>query len=205
MLRQSYSPYKALKASGCMAYVEIDASGVQWEPCFHEGAGFAVRDFHPGHQSDVYQFTSMGYGERVENHSLYYSKDRPDFLKWILPDSSALTFGRVSSPLEQFVNHIVISGRYADSLGKVYDFSDSGSVNWAGKAMAYSISLDQFGTERDYVWVHLPKDTDMSQAGEVYAYTRTSGALLLYKGKVPDEGERITFDEALLMRLDKIL
>jgi hypothetical protein len=49
---------------------------------------------------------------------------------------------RLEDTVEAHVNRLVLAGRYKDSKGKEYSFSDSGDAHWPGLMFRYEVSLD---------------------------------------------------------------
>ena len=57
---------------------------------------------------------------------------------------------RLGDSVEAHVNRLVLAGRYKDSKGREYSFSDSGDAEWPGLMFRYEVSLDPFEAGCEY-------------------------------------------------------
>ena len=64
--------------------------------------------------------------------------------------SSAL-FVRLPTTLEQYVNRLVIAGRYRDVSGEEYSFDEAGEARWPGKTFHYEVSLNPIEAGCEYI------------------------------------------------------
>jgi hypothetical protein len=51
-------------------------------------------------------------------------------------------FVRLPGTLDQYVNRIILAGKYRDRSGEEYSFDESGEARWPGKTFKYDISLN---------------------------------------------------------------
>jgi hypothetical protein len=89
-----------------------------------------------------------------------------------------LTYLRLNQPLENFVNRIVIAGRYQDADGAQYEFTEAGEAILPDRTFAYEVSLDPANANCELLQSHPEREPN---GGERIGYKWKGAQLELYK------------------------
>jgi hypothetical protein len=197
-LKLKHSPYFAVTSiESSIPYLDINKSGFQWLYSFHSGDGFGVQQFRPSNEPNTYLFTPLGSDDKSIPHKFIVNFGKLDTLVWIRPNNDGfsyktpLTFIKSNKSLEYWVNKLVIAGKYKDSLGNSYVFTESGRAIWPKESFNYEIGLDCEFSASDRI---------LRKGSPGYVFRFNKNSLLLYRC-LPTEGEQIDFEKEPFIKL----
>ena len=192
LLKLQHSPCFAIASiESSIPYIDISESGFQWLYGFHSGDGFGIQHFRSSNESNTYLFELLGSDDKSMPHKFIVNSDRLDTLMWIRPDGKGLSykrpliFIRSNKSIEYLVNLIVIAGKYRDSVGNTYVFTESGRAIWPKESFDYEIGLDCEFSSTDCL---------MRKGLSGYVFSFDQNVLFLYRC-LSSEGERIDFEK----------
>jgi len=81
-----------------------------------------------------------------------------EFLDNSLASSKNEPFVRLSVPLEEYANELLLVGQYIDQKGKQYTFSKEGVASWPDRSFSYKLPLDSSEAGCDYFQTNDPKE-----------------------------------------------
>jgi hypothetical protein len=101
---------------------------------------------------------------------------------------------------EDFVNKVVLSGKYRDQTGEIYVFEDNRIARWLNESFKYRVGLDfVFGNHND-IWLVDDKDKNL---GIYYTYEWKDNRLFVYRASIP-EGEAVVPEEEPFLILERL-
>jgi hypothetical protein len=71
-----------------------------------------------------------------------------------------LTYLRLNDPLDNFVNRVVIAGKYKDEEGRGYEFTEDGEAILPDRSFAYEVSLDPSSAGCELIQNHREREPD---------------------------------------------
>ena len=126
---------------------------------FHEGVWFNVTGFKPTPEPIMYQIIYEPIYERepVKRETyidtLYISEQNLlNELEWAFTQKYGkqkgkelhIPFVRIEPTIQDYVNSIVLAGKYTDENGQAFTFSSTGEANWIDTSFKYFVSLDTY-------------------------------------------------------------
>jgi hypothetical protein len=178
--------------SAYIAYVQITDNYIGRIYNFHESAGREIDSLISTNTRNIFTL----------NH---YPSDTITIIDknniiWNCSSTDRLELTRIQEPISIFVNKIVISGKYIDSIGNSYTFQDKGCVLWMDSTFNYSICLDLTFTEKDCLRLSLLDDSKV----RLYGFLVTKNKLLLYREIIKEQNdEGVYFENTPFLTLTK--
>jgi hypothetical protein len=110
---------------------------------FHEGSGPVAPD-----QDGVLRVSSLA-----------LSVESPEGNEFVLSDGKSKTRFRFVGDWQRWANRVIIAGDYTDAKGQKYAFQPEGRALFPGKTFDYKVSLDEVGSNYDYIYSEQTKST----------------------------------------------
>ncbi|HMW71994.1 MAG TPA: hypothetical protein PKD17_09255, partial [Cellvibrionaceae bacterium] len=119
---------------------------------FHEG--FSQTIFEAGQESNLY-FLNVTAPETAEppTKKVHFSLlDKTIiFLEPGITKRTNERFVKINEPLPQHANKLLLAGKYKDSEGNIYEFSEDGQAKWPTMSFTYSFVLDRSEANCPYI------------------------------------------------------
>lgn len=95
-------------------------------------------------------------GERSANGSFTSLRIKePNFAK-----GRFLTYVRLNDGLDNYINRVVLAGRYQDAEGRSYEFTEGGEATLPDRSFAYEISLDPTSAQCELIQNHRERNSN---------------------------------------------
>lgn len=197
-LRSTKSPIKSMQGI-YEVYYDINKKGKDYE-------WFTVYNFHEGSpiklivnikalpEENTYKLMLKKgdpqnyYPDNKTNYEFVIDKKSKSCKIFSSNGKQKMSFVKINSRLANFVNSIVLAGKYQDSNGLRYEFNSDGTGKWADKSFKYEINLDPIFNKYDYFCLI---DSKGNRTEVLYCFERKDDKLLIYKAKILDESEFI--------------
>ncbi len=163
-LNRTKSPVKAYDIDRNTNYtafyiVKKDSAYLNWDQSwgYHEGASLRITGLQLTSEPNTYKITYHEYqthGRRTDNDRFFIHDNKPvNEIVWIFyprygskKEEQRITFVRIEPSIEEFINIVVIAGRYTDEKGRKFEFKQSGHAIWPNKSFKYVVELDRYWT-----------------------------------------------------------
>lgn len=143
ILYSTRSTYEATKTTK-ISNIEIINGGINGLNKFHDSFGNDIEELCLTNKPYVY--TIQG-----KTNDTVYILDKDSCNKIMFSFYDHNIFIRLNEPIDEFINKIVIAGKYNDKSGNVYYFEPDGSTNWPTQGYKYEIIKDFWPIEKDCI------------------------------------------------------
>lgn len=116
-------------------------------------------------------------------------------------------FVKIGDSLDNYINEVVLAGKYKDNKNNTYTFGINGEASWPGKRFRYLINVDPYNTSGNEFDFFFMKDNDDVLTGEQYAFEWKGNKLFIYGTRFIEGGDSADFlekDKEPLLRLEKV-
>ncbi|MFC1490386.1 hypothetical protein ACFL6K_04180 [Candidatus Latescibacterota bacterium] len=169
-----------------------DPSYFNWDRSYryHEGDLLTITRIVPLADPNIYLILF----HKEQTHSPITSQDRFLIKKslneivWIfnpLYSSSnseqRVTFVRLEPSIEEYINNIIIAGKYTDENGRIFEFNKSGDAIWPEKVFKYQVGLDTYWAEGKFDYFVVEGEKFQGIYPMRYGFEWVDNKLLIYE------------------------
>jgi hypothetical protein len=170
---------------------------------FDKAAVQAVIDVEPGGKPDLYRLVLGPEDRPISSSEVQYiwirgsrnpegKFDRLEMAEPTLMKGKWAEFLFFDKELAPRLNRAVLAGKYKDTKGQSWEFSDAGEAYWPDGTFSYEISFNDPRAACEYLETEDPKAVD--GARQRYGFGWRQGKLLLYRAALTDK--RVKCDAA---------
>ena len=159
-LHKTRSHYRAMCEVPAF-YISLKDSKYNWSIAlqFHEGMRYNIQYLKPCSEQNTYELVfrdDQHYGRISGNDKFYFPEGiTGNEIQWIFDDiyvslvkgKKKLSFVRLKPNLEDYINYVLLVGKYSDQNGRTFIFHQSRKAEWPDKSFTYGVSLDTFLSE----------------------------------------------------------
>jgi len=173
-LARSRSP-RAAASENVATAIKIQRDGVSYPMLitnFKRGVLQAIIDIQPTDKPKSYRLAVSKEDTGVVNAAdlsfIYFKGERDaegvfETLSIAEPHFSKrkfVTYVRLDGELEKYINNAVIAGKYRDSQGAAYEFTEGGDAVLPDRKFAYEVSLDASAAKCDLIVSHAEREAE---------------------------------------------